>query len=150
MRWIADRYDPNDGFSILSKTEEKLTEVRVEYPGILTDKRWAELAGASVKSVRRFRKKHSELLGPCARYAAQKYFLEIWGSLIRRAMDDKDIKGKELFLKCMRVLKEETDPRILAIFNIGGSDKEEKRFLTDQEIDVWLGNKPVKQIEGGK
>lgn len=148
MRIITNRYDPNDTFGVMSKKEKHIAEYLFENPQAVMDARkWAEGAGVSVDSVRRFKKRLPELIGPCVEYMTKQCFLPIWFSLLRRAMKDEDIKAKELLMKSLRILKDEAPPEILAIFNIT-NNYQQKEFLDDVSIDKILqGHGPMEALK---
>jgi hypothetical protein len=138
MRFIESKIDPSFSLTVLSQAEKDIIEALVEHPEVINNtQKWAEFSGRSTKAVQRFKKLNSKLLAPAIEYATKKYFLEIWASLIRRARKDEDVKGKELFLKALRLLKEEAPPEILQIFNIT-NNYSPKDYLSDGDIDKIL------------
>lgn len=148
MRFIPSKIDPSYSLTVLSRAEKDIIQALVEHPEVIRDNvKWAELSGRSTKAIQRFKKLNSALLAPAIEYATKQYFLEIWLSLIRRARKDDDVKGKELFFKALRILKEEAPPEILQIFNIT-NNYAQKEFLSDGDIDKILsGNGPMEMLK---
>lgn len=151
MRIISNnRFDPNDkgSFAVLSKKEKHIAECLFEHPEVSWDpKKWAELAGCSIDSIRRFKKRLPELIGPIVEYSTKQCFLPIWFSLLRRAMRDDDIKGKELAFKTWRILKEEAPPEVLQVFNII-NNYQQQEIPSDLDIDrILAGYSQVKELK---
>jgi hypothetical protein len=148
MRFIESKIDPSYSFYSLSKAEQDCIDTIIEHPEVARDDvRWAELAGRSVKSVKRFKKNNPQILAASIEYATKKYFFEIWASLIRRARKDEDVKGKELFFKALRILKEEAPPEILQIFNISNTYNQQN-VISDSDIEKILsGHNPLEALK---
>jgi len=148
MRFIESKIDPSYSLTVLSRAEKDIIEALVEHPEVINDcKKWAELSGRSTRAITRFKKLNSQLLAPAVEYATKKYFLEIWASLIRRAKKDEDVKGKELFFKALRILKEEAPPEILQIFNITNTYNQQN-VISDADIDrILAGHNPLEALK---
>ena len=151
MRIVANnRFDANDQgvFAVLSPKEKHIGEVLFEHPEVAWDvKKWAETAGCSTHSIRRFKKRLPELIGPIVEYTTKQCFLPVWFSLLRRASKDEDVKAKELLMKCLRVLKDEAPPEITQIFNITNSYNQQN-IISDADIDrILAGHNPMEALK---
>ena len=62
-------------------------------------------------------------------------------------MKDEDVKGKELFFKALRILKEEAPPEILQIFNITNSYNQQNVISNSDIEKILSGHNPMEALK---